>query len=206
MNSRPPPKQQKKNTPPAETARKRTRPRPNSKKRTRPRPNSKNKKKKRPPPKQQKKTHTHPPKQQRKTRSEGAGACFFLLFGRGRFFFFLFERCLGPRPNSKKKIRPRPNSKKNNTRKAQTTKKTRQQKNKHSYRSMSFVGGGLRNWLRKGLGLGAFSYVGFSVDIYFLGSCLKQIIPNAISRESADTLYANASKFCSKPKSPHPSS
>ena len=49
-------------------------------------------------------------------------------------FFLLFGRAWAPAQTAKKRTRPRPNSKKENTRKAQTTKKTRQQKKKHSYR------------------------------------------------------------------------
>ena len=63
-------------------------------------------------------------------------------------FFFLL--CLGgawapaQTAKKKKKTRPRPNRKKK-TRNAQTTKKTRQQKNKHSYRGLCEDDMGIRH-------------------------------------------------------------
>ena len=50
----------------------------------------------------------------------------------GRVFFLLFGRGPRPRPNSNKKARHRPKNIQHDNRKAQTTKKTRQQKGKHS--------------------------------------------------------------------------
>ena len=54
-------------------------------------------------------------------------------------FFFAVWAGPGPPPKQQKKTCPRPKSKTNNTRKAQTTKKTRQQKNKHSYPYLSVL-------------------------------------------------------------------
>ena len=63
----------------------------------------------------------------------------FVLFGRGRvFFFLLFGRGLGPRPNSKTKTRPRPNSKKK-TEKPKQQKRPDKKKNKHSYRGTTYT-------------------------------------------------------------------
>ena len=141
--TRPWPKQQKKkknapgpnskklNTTPAQTAKKNTPPGPNSNKKT---PSAQTAKKARPRPKQHKNEHAHcPNSQKKKTTGRGGGFFIFCRLGGVVFFFLLFGRGPRPRPNRKKKNTLRPNSKKNNP-KAQTTKKTRQQKNAHSYR------------------------------------------------------------------------
>ena len=71
---------------------------------------------------------------------------FFLLFGRGRVIFFAVWAGPGPPPKQQKKERAPAQTAKKNTRKAQTTKKTRQQKNKHSYRGLG-MGFGFVDWI-----------------------------------------------------------
>ena len=121
----------KKKHAPGPNSKKRTRPRPNSKKRTRPRPNSK--KKNTPPAQTAKKEHapspnsknvntpTRPNSKNKNTLGRGGGV-FFLLFGRGRvFFFFAVWAGPGPPPKQQKKRHPKsPNNIKDQTTKEQT--------------------------------------------------------------------------------------
>ena len=79
---------------------------------------------------------------------EGAAAYSFLRCLGGCVFFLLFEWGRHPAQTAKK-TRTRPNSKNKNTRTAQTTKKTRQHKNEHSYRLQNKGFG----WREKGLGI-----------------------------------------------------
>ena len=117
--TRPRPKQQKKEHAPAQTAKKEHAPAQTAKKRTRP------------PPKQQKKTPRARTAKKKNTPTRPNSKKKHARKGRGRL--------QPPAQTAKKKKRPRPNSKKTNTRKAQTTKKTRQQTNKHSYRLVEVV-------------------------------------------------------------------